>query len=107
VDSDFDWGQDLKRLPATLARHDVHRFSFAYNGSADLTRAGLPPLSDLARGRVTTGWIAISENRLRDHPKEFGWIEQYQPVDRAGKSIRVYCIPGRGAEDSTCPKSAP
>jgi 4-amino-4-deoxy-L-arabinose transferase-like glycosyltransferase len=97
VDSDLDWGQDLARMPEVCARHHVDSLALAYNGSADLDRFGLPPWHELSPGVAETGWIGISIYKLKlgteDQPDAFRWLERFQPVDRAGKSILLYFIP--------------
>jgi 4-amino-4-deoxy-L-arabinose transferase-like glycosyltransferase len=91
--SDFDWGQDLKRLAPILAAHHVQHFSFAYFGSADLSRAGLPPCTTLKPGRRVQGWVAISGAILVGDQKDYGWLDAYRPVAKAGKTMAVYWIP--------------
>jgi 4-amino-4-deoxy-L-arabinose transferase-like glycosyltransferase len=91
--SDFDWGQDLKRLPAVLAAHHVHEFAFAYSGSADLNRAGLPPWTVLRPSQRTVGWVVISGGTLAADSRYFGWLNEYRPVTRAGSTLLVYWIP--------------
>lgn len=92
-DSDFDWGQDLKRLPAALDKLHVGSFAFGYNGSAELGRAGLPPVHLLKPGERATGWVVMSEYNIREAPQDFGWVEAYQPVAMAGQTLRIYWIP--------------
>jgi len=97
VDSDLDWGQDLLRLVEELRARHVERVAIAYNGSADLSRHGLPPFQRLVSHQPTTGWIAISEMLLKtgDGPPYdgFAWLEAYEPVARVGRSIRLYYVP--------------
>jgi len=38
IDSDLDWGQDLRRLKHTLSEHKIDSFAFIYRGTADLQR---------------------------------------------------------------------
>jgi hypothetical protein len=96
VDSDLDWGQDLKRLADTLRARDIREVSIAYNGSADLSRHGLPITRELVPFRPTSGWIAISLFCLKmgkigtRTPDEFAWLERFEPVARVGSSIRLY-----------------
>jgi hypothetical protein len=90
VDSDFDWGQDLKRLATVLKQRNVDFFWIAYEGTADLNQQGMPPSRMLQANQKPAGWIAISEFKLKTDADQFGWLENYQPVGRAGKSIRLY-----------------
>ena len=101
IDSDLDWGQDLLRLAAVLRQKQVDQVSIAYAGSAklDLNDFGLPPFDLLAPHQRATGWIAISLLDLKTggfaQPNDsYSWLEAYQPVGRAGKSIWLYYVPG-------------
>ena len=93
VDSDLAWGQDLRRLEARLAELRVPRFSFAYLGTADLTRETFPPLTRLPPGQPTTGWVAITEMARVHSLSGYAWLDAYTPVERIGKSISLYFIP--------------
>ncbi|MGA8312159.1 MAG: hypothetical protein WB755_19155 [Terriglobales bacterium] len=52
----------------------------------------------------TPGWFAISlrTRRIGDFlhtsypPGAFAWLDQYQPVERVGKTILLYYIPESG-----------
>jgi hypothetical protein len=88
VDSDLDWGQDLKRLSAKLEEVHAHRVSLNILTSADLTRAHLPAYRILQPGEEPSGWVAISEFELKTTP-EFRKFENL-PYQRVGRSIRLY-----------------
>lgn len=92
IDSDFDWGQDLNRLSIVLQQLHVESFWFAYEGSADLSRRGLPPFQVLPPKTEPSGWIAISEYKYKTLPQNFGWLEAYTPVRIIGKTIRLYYL---------------
>ncbi len=97
VDSDLDWGQDLKRLGGELRRRHIEALHLAYFGSADPARHGLPHFEPLEAGRVTGGWIAISEMRLAlgtgEPPyDQYRWLSAERQVARVGKSMRLYHI---------------
>jgi hypothetical protein len=106
VDSDLDWGQDLLRLSDALRARQVDAVALAYFGTADLRRHNLPPFRRLLPYQRTTGWIAISESELKmggvQEPSDaFSWLEAYQAVAFAGRSIRIYHIaPDEGASVS-------
>jgi dolichyl-phosphate-mannose-protein mannosyltransferase len=100
IDSDLDWGQDLFRLSSLLREKRVPEVSVAYAGSQglDLSQFGLPPFRVLAPRQPTDGWIAISLLRLKAGglglPKDaFSWLEAYQPVGVAGRSIWLFYVP--------------
>ena len=92
VDSDLDWGQDLRRLSHELARRRVDTLYLAYSGSADLMLEHLPPFQSLPRDRPVTGWIAIDMLTLKDYRPHYDWLLRYTPVTRVGKSIDLYRI---------------
>lgn len=115
VDSDLDWGQDLYLLRDEARARGVDTLHIAYFGIARACAHDLPRLEGLVPGRVTSGWIAISENFYRNRamfpllrdPCELGslyypgtvplgsfsWLEHHTPVAIAGTSIRLYYVP--------------
>ena len=92
VDSDIDWGQDLERLAKTLKGKNISEFSLGYFGSADIHRHGLPKFHELKRKEPTVGWVAVSLFLLKA-TNQYKWLEQYEPVEKVGKSIWLYYIP--------------
>jgi hypothetical protein len=114
LDSDLDWGQDLFALRAEARARGIDTLKLAYFGTLRQCRHGLPALQGLAPGKVTTGWIAISENYYRHRsaflllkdpcnpkstyedaeipPAPFAWLHTHTPVAIAGSSIRLYYI---------------
>jgi len=93
VDSDLDWGaQDLRRLEKVLAARGVQQFYFGYKGTADLSRERLPVFIPLKPGQPVRGWIAITMLTLQENQAGYGWLDNYQPVQRVGKSIDLYLI---------------
>jgi 4-amino-4-deoxy-L-arabinose transferase-like glycosyltransferase len=92
LDSNLDWGQDLLRLSEELRRRRVPSVAVCYFGSADILRHGLPNPRRLPPNERTVGWIAVSEMCLLD--PAYAWLKAYPPAGRAGRSIRIYFIPG-------------
>jgi hypothetical protein len=98
VDSDLDDGQDLKRLADTLRSRHVPVVWLAYAGSATVAEHGLPPVRWLQPHQRVTGWVAASLYSIKlgslDRPghDDFAWLEEYTPVARVGRSIRLYYI---------------
>ncbi|HEY4212677.1 MAG TPA: phospholipid carrier-dependent glycosyltransferase [Steroidobacteraceae bacterium] len=103
VDSDLDWGQDLRRLEQRLAALKVPEVALAYMGTADLAREALPPWRQLAPNCPTTGWIAITA-LAREHALQgYSWLDAYQPRERVGKTTDLYFIPAvAGGEAAQC-----
>lgn len=97
VDSDVDWGQDVLRLVDTLHSRKIDSVAIAYLGTADLSQFDLPKHQLLPPYQPTTGWIAISDvlfktGERKPPYKGYAWLEAYEPVAFAGKSIRLYYI---------------
>ena len=98
--SDLDWGQDLKRLSLRLKKRGIETFKFQYNGSwgMDLDQFNLPSRKQLEPYKREAGWIAISVYKLKlgtgEAPyDQFSWLNEYQPVEKVGKSIWLYRVP--------------
>jgi hypothetical protein len=103
VDSDLDWGQDLKRLGRRLHEVGAPEVAFLQVFVADLEREhGFPPI----RGRVdvlspSPGWNAVEVtgwkgNRMGlgdKYPNAVLWPDRVQPLERVGKSILLYYFP--------------
>jgi 4-amino-4-deoxy-L-arabinose transferase-like glycosyltransferase len=98
IDSDLDWGQDLKRLGKRLNALHVPSVSLAYLGTAVLSHEHLPPYTLLAPDARATGWIAVSALARAHAPDRFRWLDAYVPRERVGTSIDLYYIaPGTTA----------
>jgi hypothetical protein len=106
VDSDLDWGQDLGRLREAIRRHHIDRFSIAYFGTADVARHNLGNFQRLTAGVPTTGWIAISITALRTE-SGYSWLDEFQPVETVGSSIRLFFVPGNEPERPVTPTTLP
>jgi len=104
VDSNYDWGQDLKRLSEWVEENNIEKIKVDYFGGGDVPYylnnkwERFDPLSGPQKG-----WIAISATLLqggRGDPVPgfdqaagyYKWLNEYQPVGRAGKSIFIYYI---------------
>ena len=104
VDSDLDWGQDIKRLVWKLHELRVDHFYFACLWSGDDSRIGLPGWDGLQPYQPVKGWVAISYTTLKTRglllaksmgrkESAYAWLERYQPAYKVGKSILLYHIP--------------
>jgi hypothetical protein len=94
IDSDLDWGQDLKRLKRTLRERKIESFTFIYRGTADLQRHGFPPHKLLWPGESASGWIAVSllARATGNEHGGYEWLNAHTPVARVGRSIDLYYI---------------
>jgi hypothetical protein len=105
VDSDLDWGQDLRRLEWRLADLKVHSLNLAWIGTADLTREPLPPYTMLPPGKQVSGWVAITALAREHQTKGYSWLNAYKPIERIGRTIDLYYIPP--APEEAPPAGAP
>jgi hypothetical protein len=106
VDSNLDWGQDLKRLKAWMDAHGVTQVKLSYFGSASPSYYGihaerLPGYSAPHPPRVTReilpgDIVAVSVTNLQGvylDPGDLPLMErlrELEPVGRVGRSILVY-----------------
>ena len=96
LDSDVDWGQDLKRLIAVVDTLPIDSLYFTYHGSASAPLIDLPAWRPIPRAGPVRGWLAISLYKLKmghdDDPHVFDWLEAHEPVVRVGRYILLYHI---------------
>ncbi|MBI4148529.1 glycosyltransferase family 39 protein [Candidatus Woesearchaeota archaeon] len=94
MDSNIDWGQDLKGLKQWMSRHNVDKVTLGYFGQDD------PNFRKIAHDSLkcyqTTGTLAVSVNILNGFRLEdracTEWLRKLQPVDNIGHSILIYNI---------------
>lgn len=116
VDSNYDWGQDFKRLAKWVDEQKIDKIYLDYFGTADInyylkgkyyawygsswwSRYGLQ-----ATGKFPAGnYLAVSATHLQQgrgtpvpglkwQGGEYDWLNNYQPIARIGNSIFVYYI---------------
>lgn len=109
VDSDLDWGQDIKRLLLKVREIGVGELWYRCLGWQYLGSARVAPLPEfpgelrrLKPYEPVSGWVAIDEYALKvegetqrregERARAFDWLEAY-PFVRIGKSIRLYHVP--------------
>jgi hypothetical protein len=100
VDSNIDWGQDLKRLGQFAAVHGSPRMCFAYFGTAPASyyvHAGnFPSIEELRNGAdLDCDFAAVSVTPLEGVyvPEErFAWLRDVPPLERVGYSIYVWDV---------------
>lgn len=106
VDSNYDWGQDLKRLADFVETQKIEKISVDYFGGGNpryyLGDKFEPWWS--SRGPAS-GWFAISATFrqgafgttapgfVRKPKDSYEWLRQFEPMARAGKSIFIYKLP--------------
>jgi hypothetical protein len=123
VDSNLDWGQDLKRLRHWMDEHGVARVKLSYFGSADPAYYGieadfLPGYMAPRPARVTReihpgDLVAVSATNLQGVYLDAGdrplveRLRSLEPVGRVGFSIFVYRADFTWPNPSTAPGMAP
>lgn len=104
VDSNYDWGQDLKRLQKFVEDNNIEKIKIDYFGGDDVGyRLGDKWERFNAHSGPQKGWLAISATLLqggRGNPTKgfnqstdyYKWLNEYEPIARAGNSIFIYKI---------------
>ena len=104
-DSNLDWGQDLGRLAAFVDRHGIEHIRLDYFGPRPAPAVYLGDRYERwsrDRGLPVEGWLAVSEFNIMESrcyrrmgviPRDYGALEEREPVARVGSSIRVYRFP--------------
>ena len=105
VDSNYDWGQDLKRLAQFVEENNIEKINVSYFGG-DNTFYRLGDKLNQAwvdeDEEKNQGWIAISTTLLQEkraiavpgydkNATSLSWLNNYEPI-RIGNSIFVYYI---------------
>jgi len=101
IDSNLDWGQDLKRLKTFVDENNIKDIKVDYFGGGNLDYY-------LGQGNFTywgfdkgptTGWVAVSVDAIQwnsantDQRMSYHWLtDNYEPVAKIGYSIFVYKI---------------
>ena len=102
VDSDLDWGQDIKRLAARLRSAGATELTYNQFLIADLEREhGFPPIHEMDLARPSPGWNAADLTYLKlcrlglfdTYPNLKLWPDLIPPTEMAGKTIRLWYFP--------------
>jgi Dolichyl-phosphate-mannose-protein mannosyltransferase len=106
LDSNLDWGQDLKAVKAYMEREKVPIIYLSYFGTAPPSYYGIryqfvpgtwplesPPMEKVPV-EAQRKLLAISVNNLQDLAKPsyplFQWLRQREPIAKLGYSIFIY-----------------
>ena len=108
VDSNLDWGQDLKRLKNWMEKKGINKIYIDYFGGADLSyylsnKYERWDSKNSAENFPKGNYLAVSANQLQggrgiaapdyDQPTDYyAWLNQYNPLAFIGNSIFVYYI---------------
>lgn len=109
VDSNLDWGQDLKRLAQWIEKNNIPKIEMDYFGWADpvyylsnryiwTSSTKYKDANDFITNNQSNGWLAISLTFLQGSegppdqykPINYLWLKNYSPVATVGHSIFVY-----------------
>jgi hypothetical protein len=106
VDSDYDWGQDNKRLATRLRQLGAKQLNYGYLDNPDHqfleVFPGLPPIKGIHPAEPAEGWTAVcpTMNRATQYGLEYRypnlrpWFEELQPKERVGTITLYYVPPG-------------
>jgi hypothetical protein len=96
VDSNLDWGQDLKRLKSYLADRGISNVCLNYFGTAPPSYYGIeskPVPASLQEARSSGCVVVMSITALYERQSfdgRYDWMLRTQPADTVGDSFRVY-----------------
>ncbi len=105
VDSNYDWGQDLKRLKNWAEKNDVNKIAIDYFGGGNpkyYFGENFEPWQSSKGSPPAGGWFAISATFLMGAAAEpikgfeikpedaYPWLKDKEPFVRAGASIFIY-----------------
>ena len=97
VDSNLDWGQDLRRLKQFVEDNNIESIKVDYFGGGNIKYyLGDKAIVWHADKGETTGWIAVSASYYqtsRAYPNvSYEWLDKYEPEAKIGYSIFVFHI---------------
>ena len=111
TDSNYDWGQDLKRLAAFVKEKNIEKIAVEYFGGGDVKYylGDKAEIWQSSRGNpkdIGIEWLAVSVNNLegalaktavgfaRNPEDEYPWLREiknpFQPDFKAGTSLFIY-----------------
>ena len=92
VDSDLDWGQDLKRLAHRLQEVGATDVTFDRYVVTDLQALGFPRVHPMHRDYPSPGWNALGIGVWKESDL-FAWPDRFPAQERVGKSILLWYFP--------------
>ena len=96
LDSNLDWGQDLQRLRIYLRENRIQNVYLSFFGRGEPIRRRIPGARPLPPHQRPAGWIAVSQAHLVGLALpgyNLGWLKNFEPRARIGRSILVYYFP--------------
>lgn len=95
LDSNLDWGQDVKNLSRYLSKNNIGEIYLAFFGITDFAEYNIAarplPTSDQPQAiDEIDGVVAISVTRLYSEEGQYSWLRSRKPDDKIGYSIFIY-----------------
>lgn len=99
MDSNIDWGQNLKHLNLYLTERNNPPVCLNYFGQGNPEHEGIdyllfPSQEDVELGTNVDCLAAISVQLLYDRDNTYEWLRKYSPIDIIGYGIYVYDFRG-------------
>ncbi len=95
LDSNYDWGQDAKRLKAFLDEHGIQHIYLDYFGtqySIEYLKIPNTRVNAEQARQIKQGWLVVSASQLMR--PEWKWLrDSHQPIARVAFTTFVYQIP--------------
>jgi hypothetical protein len=101
VDSDLDWGQDLKRLTKRLQELNAREVAFSPFYATDTEAQGFPTVHPFDPTKPSPGWNAVNLTALKAWRFGLGgeqlditfWPEKVKPTEKIGKGMWLWYFP--------------
>jgi len=92
VDSNYDWGQDAKRLKTFLIERGIQHIYLDYFGtqySIEYLKIPNTRVTAERAHQIKEGWLVVSASQLMR--PEWSWLRKsHQPINRVGFTLFVY-----------------
>jgi hypothetical protein len=116
VDSDLDWGQDIKKLGLRLQQLQAPSVAFTSITYTSFAALGFPPVTPNQIEGPAPGWNAVSLTEWKLY--RFGlqmpgsqradihtWVDDSKPVEQVGKSILLFYFAQSAAARKLYPRN--
>ncbi|MDZ7799114.1 MAG: glycosyltransferase family 39 protein [Patescibacteria group bacterium] len=95
LDSNIDWGQDVKRLEKWLDKNNIKNYHTLLFGSLDSSyyldnQLSFPKNEEVRQNGISPGYYIISAGPLFDPNGDWHWPHKYKPINKIGYSIYIY-----------------
>lgn len=97
VDSNVDWGQDLKSLAEYTKQNHIEHIYLSYFGTADpayyhLSYSPIPTLDQIKEQGVFHGTVVVSTTLLANPAPNIAWLLTYKPTTILNGSLYVFTL---------------